>query len=99
MRRQTSGCYWQELSFRRVEWNNNAPPVVVLGAQLEVAQHDGDLRARDRQDHRHQAQEAEQVVELQRKWRTQMANTSIVNSDADADDSSLPALRRCMQTG
>lgn len=40
------------------------PPVIVLAAQLEVAQHDGDLRAREAQDDEHQGQEAEQVVEL-----------------------------------
>eukprot|EP00983_Pelagomonas_calceolata_P083333 1156138-Pelagomonas_calceolata.AAC.23 len=41
------------------------PPMVVLRAQLEVAEHDGDLRARDQQDDEHQRQEAKQVVELQ----------------------------------
>lgn len=40
------------------------PPVVVLATKLEVAEHDGDLRAGDDQDDEHQAQEAEQVVEL-----------------------------------
>lgn len=39
--------------------------MVVLRAQLEVAQHDGDLSARDNQDDEHQGQEAKQVVELQ----------------------------------
>ena len=41
-----------------------APPAVVLTAELEVAQHNGDLRAGDHQDHKHQAKEAEEVVEL-----------------------------------
>jgi len=31
---------------------------------LEIAQHDGDLRARDQQDDEHQREEAKQVVEL-----------------------------------
>jgi len=38
--------------------------VVVLAAELEVAEHDGDLGAGDEQDDKHQAQEAEEVVEL-----------------------------------
>ena len=42
----------------------SAPPAVVLAAELEVAQHNGDLRAGDNQDHKHQAKEAEEVVEL-----------------------------------
>jgi hypothetical protein len=44
--------------------------VVVLTAELEVAQHDGDLGARHDQDQEHQRQEAEQVVELQGSWRS-----------------------------
>mmetsp|Transcript_17587 Transcript_17587/g.51091 ORF Transcript_17587/g.51091 Transcript_17587/m.51091 type:complete len:496 (+) Transcript_17587:327-1814(+) len=40
------------------------PPVVVLGAELEVAHDDGDLRAGDHQDHEHEEEEAEDVVEL-----------------------------------
>ena len=42
----------------------SSPPAVVFTAQLEVAQHYGDLCACDDQDDKHQAQEAEQVVEL-----------------------------------
>ena len=38
--------------------------MVILATELEVAEHDGDLCAGDDQDDEHQAQEAEQVVEL-----------------------------------
>lgn len=41
------------------------PPVVVLGAQVEVAQQDRGLRAGDHQDHKHQEQETEHVVHLE----------------------------------
>ena len=47
------------------------PPAVVFTAQLEVAQHYGDLCARDHQDDKHQAQEAKQVVELVQPHRCQ----------------------------
>ena len=40
------------------------PPAVVLGAQLEVVQHDGDLGAGHAQDHVHEEEEAEHVVVL-----------------------------------
>lgn len=40
------------------------PPVVILGTELEVGKHDGDLRAGDEQDDKHKGQEAKQVVEL-----------------------------------
>ena len=42
------------------------PPAVVLGAQVEVAEEDGRLHARDHQDQEDHAQEAEHVVELVR---------------------------------
>jgi hypothetical protein len=38
--------------------------MVVLAAQLEVAQHHGDLCTREAQDDEHQGQEAKEVVEL-----------------------------------
>lgn len=38
--------------------------MVVLAAQLEVAQHYGDLCTGDDQDDKYQAQEAEEIVEL-----------------------------------
>ena len=41
-----------------------SPPPVVFAAQLEIAEHDGDLGTGDEQDDEHQAQEAEEVVEL-----------------------------------
>lgn len=40
------------------------PPVVVLRAQVEVAQQDGRLGARDHEDHEHEEQETEHVVHL-----------------------------------
>lgn len=42
----------------------DVPPAVVLAAELEVAQHYGDLCACDDQDHKHQAKEAEEIVKL-----------------------------------
>ena len=39
------------------------PPAVVLRAEVKVAHEDGDLRARDNQDHEDQGQEAEDVVD------------------------------------
>ncbi len=41
-----------------------APPVVVFGAQLEVAQDDGDLGAGDDENDKDEAEEAKEVVEL-----------------------------------
>lgn len=46
------------------------PPVVVLGAQVEVAQQDRRLRTRDHQDHEDQEQKAEHVVHLKFKYNT-----------------------------
>ena len=46
------------------EGRQRAPPVVVLGAELEIAEDDGDLRAGDDEDDKHKAQEAKEVVEL-----------------------------------
>jgi len=40
------------------------PPVVVLTAELEVAEHDRDLSAGDDEDDKHQEEEAKNVVEL-----------------------------------
>ena len=42
----------------------DSPPAIVFAAELEVAQHYGNLCACDDQDHKHQAKEAEEVVEL-----------------------------------
>mmetsp|Transcript_17633 Transcript_17633/g.57055 ORF Transcript_17633/g.57055 Transcript_17633/m.57055 type:complete len:221 (-) Transcript_17633:1033-1695(-) len=47
------------------------PPVVVLRAQLEVAQHDGDLRARHDEDDEDDEEEPEDVVELVQPHRGQ----------------------------
>lgn len=41
------------------------PPVVIFGAQVEVAQQNRRLRAGDHQDHEHEKQETEHVVHLQ----------------------------------
>jgi hypothetical protein len=46
------------------ETQRDERPVVVLGAELEVAQHDCDLAARDDEDDEHEREEAKQVVEL-----------------------------------
>lgn len=40
------------------------PPVIVLGAEVEVAQQDGRLRAGDHEDQKDQKQEAKHVVHL-----------------------------------
>lgn len=42
----------------------HSPPAVVFTAELEIAEHDGDLCAGDDQDDVHEAEEAEEVVEL-----------------------------------
>mmetsp|Transcript_58539 Transcript_58539/g.137520 ORF Transcript_58539/g.137520 Transcript_58539/m.137520 type:complete len:343 (+) Transcript_58539:42-1070(+) len=47
------------------------PPVVILGAKLEVAHDDGDLGARDDEDQEHEAHEAEQVVEAVLPYRAE----------------------------
>lgn len=44
--------------------SRDIPPSVILTAQLEVAEHNGDLCACDDQDHKYKAKEAEEVVEL-----------------------------------
>lgn len=46
------------------------PPVVVLGAEVEVAQEDGGLGTRDHQYHEHQEQETEHVVHLEQTHHT-----------------------------
>ena len=45
--------------------------MVVLAAELEVAQHNCDLRTCDEQNDEHEAQEAEEVVELMEPHRGQ----------------------------
>lgn len=50
------------------------PPVVVLGAQVEVAQQDGGLGARDHEDHEHEEQETEHVVHLEIRSQCSWAN-------------------------
>ena len=46
------------------------PPVIVLTAQLEIAQHDRNLRTGDDEDNEHQEKEAKDVVELVKpNWR------------------------------
>lgn len=40
------------------------PPVVVFGAQVEVDEHNGDLRARDGQDDGDDGEEPEDIVDL-----------------------------------
>lgn len=47
------------------------PPVVVLGAQMEIAQQDGRFRAGDDQNQEHQKQKAEHVVHLAGPERVQ----------------------------
>jgi hypothetical protein len=46
------------------------PPMVIFGTQLEIHQHDRDLRTRDDQNDEHNEEEAENVVKL-KKQRTQ----------------------------
>ena len=45
------------------------PPMVVLGAQVEVAQQNRRLRAGDNEDQKHQKQKSEHVVHLARPQR------------------------------
>ena len=40
------------------------PPVVVLGAELEIDHDDADLRARDDEDDENEKEESEEIVEL-----------------------------------
>ena len=47
------------------------PPVVVFGAELEVAHDDGDLGACEEENDQHQKEEAEEVVELVKPHRRQ----------------------------
>ena len=56
------------------------PPAVVLRAQMEVAEEDGGLRARDDQDEIDNGQEAEHVVELMRPQAVQ--DEEELNEDA-----------------
>lgn len=56
----------QEEIDRRWSWGEIGPPPphVILTAQLEVAQHDCNLRTSDNEDNEHEEKEAEDVVEL-----------------------------------
>ena len=49
---------------RAGEQEGPPPPVVVLPTQLEVGHHYGNLGAGDDEDHKHEEEEAKQVVEL-----------------------------------
>ena len=65
----TDHYFCDEIWFRQVEHDSrgtsrNIPPSVILTAELEIAEHNSDLCACDDQDHKHEAEEAEEVVEL-----------------------------------
>lgn len=66
------------------------PPVVVLGAQVEVAQQDRRLRTRDHQDHEDQEQEAEHIVHLARpqgvEYEEQLYKDATEGQNSSHDD-------------
>lgn len=62
--------------------------MVVLGAELEVAQHDGDLRARDEQDDKHEREEA-CVSARRRRYEWSVVEEACVSTRRRKYESSL----------
>ena len=54
----------QQTTVSSQKHNESLPPAVVFTAKLKVAQHDCDFCTGDDENHKNEAQEAEEVVEL-----------------------------------